>query len=388
MLSSVINTSLWRRIMSETIRLQHLVLLLLLFFTSMSVQSLEYEAGESVTRHGVVEDDLYLAGARVEMLADVNGDVVVAGGQLNLEGAVGQDVIAAGGQIALRSRVNDDARLAGGELRIAGQVGDDLIAAGGRIYLEPAASVGGSAWLSGGDIRIDGVIDQELRVTGGRVVIAGTVNGNVELWAEQVVVEKTAVITGHLHYKSAREAAIADGVRIDGEVVFTPVEVDMQPVLAGAFMAVLVLLLGIIVTAVVIYLLFPGFAMRISRTFWDEPWMSLGLGLAVFAAVPVLVTILFATVIGSLLALVLLLIYLVLLLAGYFAGALSVANRVLDKLGKADIGNRGRALALAAALAVLAIINLIPIAGTLVSWVVLLAGLGALSRQLYMSYSA
>ena len=63
--------------MSETIRLQHLVLLLLLFFTSMSVQSLEYEAGESVTRHGVVEDDLYLAGARVEMLADVNGDVGV-----------------------------------------------------------------------------------------------------------------------------------------------------------------------------------------------------------------------------------------------------------------------------------------------------------------------
>jgi hypothetical protein len=242
--------------------------------------------------------------------------------------------------------------------------------------------------LSGGDIRIEGVIDQELRVTGGRVVIAGTVNGNVELWADQIVVEESAVITGHLHYKSAREAAIANGVRIDGEVVFTPVEVDMKPVMAGALLASLALLLSIIITAVALYLLFPGFSMRISQTLQHEPWISLGLGLAVFAAVPVLATILFSTVIGILPALILLLIYLVMLLAGYFAGALFVANRVLYKMGKADVRNSARALALSAALLVLALINLIPIAGTLVSWAVLLAGLGALSRQLYLSYSA
>ncbi|MGD8934294.1 MAG: hypothetical protein PVF35_05920 [Gammaproteobacteria bacterium] len=374
--------------MTETIRFHRLVLLLLLVVTAMPVQSLEYETGESVARHGVVDDDLYLAGAQVDMYAAVNGDVVAAGGQLNLEGNISQDVIAAGGSITLRNRVNDDARLAGGEIRILGQIGDDLVAAGGRIHLGPAASIGGSVWLSGGDIRIEGVIDQELRVTGGRVVIAGTVNGNVELWADQIVVEESAVITGHLHYKSAREAAIANGVRIDGEVVFTPVEVDMKPVMAGALLASLALLLSIIITAVALYLLFPGFSMRISQTLQHEPWISLGLGLAVFAAVPVLATILFSTVIGILPALILLLIYLVMLLAGYFAGALFVANRVLYKMGKADVRNSARALALSAALLVLALINLIPIAGTLVSWAVLLAGLGALSRQLYLSYSA
>jgi hypothetical protein len=307
---------------------------------------------------------------------------------LNLEGNISQDVIAAGGSITLRNRVNDDARLAGGEIRILGQIGDDLVAAGGRIHLGPAASIGGSVWLSGGDIRIEGVIDQELRVTGGRVVIAGTVNGNVELWADQIVVEESAVITGHLHYKSAREAAIANGVRIDGEVVFTPADVDMKPVMAGALLASLALLLSIIITAVALYFLFPGFSMRISQTLQNEPWISLGLGLAVFAAVPLLATILFSTVIGILPALILLLIYLVMLLAGYFAGALFVANRVLVKMGKADVHNSARALALSAALLVLALINLIPIAGILVSWAVLLAGLGALSRQLYLTYSA
>ena len=374
--------------MTNTICLHRLVLLLLLVVTAMPVQSIEYETGESVTRHGVVDDDLYLAGARVEMHAAVNGDVVVAGGQLNLEGNISQDVIAAGGSITLRNRVNDDARLAGGEIRILGQIGDDLIAAGGHIHLEPDSSIGGSAWLSGGDIRVEGVIDQELRVSGGRVVIAGTINGNVELWAEQIVVEKTAVITGHLHYKSAREAVIADSVRIDGEVVFTPVDVDIKPVIAGALLAGLVLLLSIIITAAALYLLFPDFSMRISRTLQHEPWISLGLGLAVFAAVPVLATILFSTVIGALPALVLLLIYVVMLLAGYFSGALFVVNRVLDKLGKTDISNGGRAFALSAGLVVLALINLIPIAGTLVGWAVLLAGLGAFSRQLYLSYIA
>ncbi|MGD2053540.1 MAG: hypothetical protein PVG45_05475, partial [Gammaproteobacteria bacterium] len=206
--------------------------------------------------------------------------------------------------------------------------------------------------------------------------------------AEQIVIEKSAVITGHLHYKSSREAVIVNGVRIDGEVVFTPVDVDMKPVMAGALLAGLALLLSIIISAVALYLLFPSFSMRISQTLQHEPWISLGLGLAVFAAVPVLVTILFSTLIGTLLALILLLIYLVMLLTGYFAGALFVASRVLDKMGKTDVSKSRRALALSAALLVLALINLIPIAGTLVSWTVLLAGLGALSRQLYLSYNA
>ncbi len=365
-------------------------LLLVLFFTvtgpQFYAQAYAQGFGEVVIKRGTVDDDIYLAGAQVDLYATVNGDVVVAGGQLNLEGDIKADVIATGGRITLRGAVGDDARLAGGEIRVASQIGDDLVAAGGRIHLSPAARIGGRAWLSGGEVRIDGHVVDELRVSSGRVVIAGAVNGNAELWADQVIIEETAVISGNLHYKSAHEAIIAAGAHIDGEVVHTPVEVDMKPVVASVIFAGLVLLFSIIVTAVVLYLLFPDFSLRVSQSLRSEPWLSLGVGLAVFAGVPVLMVILFATAIGVWLALMLLAIYLVLLLTGYFSGALFVANAGLNLLRKTEVSKALRATALAVAIFTLAVFNLVPLLGGLVNWAVLLAGIGALSRQLYLAY--
>lgn len=345
-------------------------------------------AGQVVIKRGIVDDDLYLAGGQVDLYATVNGDAVVAGGQLHLEGDISADVIAAGGKIDLRGTVADDARLAGGDIRISSRVGDDLVAAGGRIHLSPITRIGGRAWLTGGEIRIDGEIVDELRASGGRVVITGTVDGNVELWADEIIIEPTAVITGNLNYRSAHEARIAGGARIDGEVVYTPVEVHLEPVIAGVIFAMLALLASLIITAVVLYLLFPDFSLRVSQRLGDEPWLSLGIGLAVLAGLPVLIVILFSTAVGVWLALMLLAIYLVMLLTGYLVGALFVGIAGLKMLGKNEAGRPLQATALAIAIVGLAVINLVPLLGTLVNWAVLLAGMGALSRQLYLLHRA
>ena len=246
--------------------------------------------------------------------------------------------------------------------------------------------VGGRAWIAAGDLRLDGEVTQELRASAGRVVIAGTVNGDVELLAEQVIVEETAVIMGNLHYQSAVPARIADGARIAGKVTHTQVEVDIRPVVASVIIASLFVLISIIITAVVLYLLFPSYSLRISESLGAEPWMSLGIGLAIFAGAPVLILILMSTAVGVWLALMLLALYLVMLLTGYFIGALFLGNTVLNRMRKSEAGKAARALALALAIVVLALFNLVPLLGTLVSWAVLLAGTGALGRQLYLSY--
>lgn len=372
--------------MSSTALFHRIFFLLLIITTFVPVLSNAQQLGEVVIKRGVVDDDLYLAGAQVDLYATVNGDAVIAGGQLNLEGDINADVIAAGGSISLRGPVADDARLAGGEIRVAGRVGDDLVAAGGRIHISPVASIGGRAWISGGELRIDGRVIEELRASGGRVVITGVVNGNVELWADEIVIEETAVISGNLHYKSSHEASIASGARIDGEVRHTPLEVDVRPVVASVIFAGLAILLSIIITAVVLYLLFPDYSLRASQSLRNEPWLSLGVGLAVFAGVPLLGVILFSTALGVWLALMLLAIYLVMLLAGYFVGALFVGNAGLDLLRKTEVSKALRAIALAIAIFALAVFNLVPLLGSLVNWAVMLAGIGALSRQLYQLY--
>jgi cytoskeletal protein CcmA (bactofilin family) len=369
-------------------RLPRIILLLLLVFIATPAQPFDYEAGEIVIRHGVVDDDLYLAGAQVELAAAVTGDAVVAGGELDLQGDIGGDVLAAGGTIALRGTVNDDARLAGGDLRIQAQIGDDLLAAGGRIHLGRLSAVTGGAWLSGGDIRLDGTVEQGLHASGGRVVITGTINGDVELWAEQIIIAKTAVITGRLHYKSPREAEIENEARIDGGIDYAPVDVEMKSVLAGAVAAVFVLLASLVLAAVVLYLLFADYSLAVCQTLKNEPWLSLGLGLAVFAGVPVVIVVLLSTLIGTLLALMLLAVYLVMLLAGYFIGALFVANTGLGLLGKDSVSKTLRALSLAGAIFALVIIGLLPLVGSLLTLAVVLAGTGALFRQMYLARSA
>jgi uncharacterized membrane protein len=106
----------------------------------------------------------------------------------------------------------------------------------------------------------------------------------------------------------------------------------------------------------------------------------------VFAAAPVLMIILFSTVIGAWLGLMLLAVYLLLLPAGYFVGAMFVGNAGLDMLHRTEVSKALRAVALAIAIIVLAVVNLVPLLGSLVNWLVLLAGIGALSRQLYHAY--
>ena len=374
--------------MNNRNRSHRLALLSLLLVALSPALTCAQQVGEMITKHGEIDDDVYLAGRQVDLYATVNGDVVVAGGELNLEGDINADLVAAGGSVQVNSVVADDARLAGGKIRVNAKVGDDLVAAGGLIHLSPVARVGGRAWLSAGEVRIEGHVVDELRVAAGRVVISGKIDGNVEIGAEHITITESAEISGNLHYTSPREADIASGVRIDGEVLHTPVEVDYEPLVVQALFAGVIVLLGFMLTAVVLYRLFPSFSLRVSQSLREQFWMSLGIGLAVFAGVPVLMVILFSTVIGLWLALLLLIVYLATLLTGYFIGTLSLANIALDKSGRTDVSHAMRAGALALAVFVLAIVNLVPLIGGLINWAVLLAGVGALSRQLYSQYQA
>jgi hypothetical protein len=82
----------------------------------------------------------------------------------------------------------------------------------------------------------------------------------------------------------------------------------------------------------------------------------------------------------------LLAVYLVLLPVGYFVGAMFVGNTGLDMLHRTEASKTLRAMALAIAIFLLAVVNLVPLLGSLLNWLVLLAGIGALSRQLYLAY--
>jgi cytoskeletal protein CcmA (bactofilin family) len=349
------------------------------------------QADETVILAAPAAVDQYLAGRDVQVLAEVRGDLVAAGQTVTLSGAVTGDLIAAGETLIVAGPVGDDVRAAGRQVRIGAAVGDHLVAAGQSVALEPGARVGAWAWLAGERIDLHGRVGGEVRAAGARINVTGRIDGDLRALGGRIRILPTAVIGGDLVWSADHPPEIAEGAVIEGEVTEVPLP-EKKP--AGVLIAVgvggvIVFLLSLWLTALVLYLLYPGIARRAAGTIGARPWACLGLGLAVVAAGPLAIGLLFATLVGSLLALLLLGAYLLVLVLGGLAGVFAVSEGGLRLLGRAErAGTGARSLALAGALLALLLVQAVPVLGQLAALLTLLLGVGALKLLAYRAWAA
>lgn len=353
----------------------------------LSSTALAQVADSTVVQRDDTREDTYLAGGTVYSLAKIAGDLVTAGGQITVENEVEGDILAAGGQITVRARVGDDVRAAGGNITLSGTVGDDAIIGAGTVIIAPTADIGGRAWLAGGNVEVHGKVGRSLRAAGAHIVIAGDIAGDVDLTAESIDILPGAVVGGSLRYSSPNEANIAPGARIAGAVAreLLPARPRHERVAAGAVR--FGLSVSLMLTAIVLFLLFPRASTTSARNIVESPWKSLGIGFALVAATPFAILILFATLIGAWLALIALALYLVLLLTGFLTGILCVGGFGLRLIGKDKNPTKGwHTLSIVAAFVALWIVGLVPILGGLVCFAILLFGLGGLALLIARGY--
>lgn len=344
-------------------------------------------AGETVALRAPVDHDVYAAGGEVSVTTRLGGDIAAAGQQVVIDGEVIGDVMAAGETVRLRGQFRDDVRVAGREVIVAGQVADHLVAAGASVTLAPEAVIGQWAWMAGGRVDVAGRIAGPVRIAAGSARIRGEVGGDLEVVGDDIVLVRGAHVGGDLVWQGSQAPRIETGARVDGQIIERPLS-GMAPGAPGAPQRGGWVAAGaVIVAAIVLYLLFPGVAARSAATFRSAPWKTLGLGLAILAATPLVMGVLFATVVGALLALGLLAAYLLALLLGFLLGVYCLADLGLRSVKRDDAGKPLRALALALAVLLLALVQLVPIAGGLLALLVLLYGLGALNLAAYRGYA-
>jgi len=362
-----------------------LLLVLLLLFPASALLAQDF--GESVSRRGTVQEDLYLAGGNVNVAATAEGDVVAAGGNVTVGDDIKGDALLAGGSVTIHGKVRDDVRAAGGTVTLDADVGDDALLAGGNVTLASTARVGGRAWLAGGNLDIGGRIGKELKATGGRIAIAGVVMGDATLMGEDIEIGPGAEIHGNLRYLSPKPAVIDKAAKIDGTITHLPTpEHEHRGAHAGAGIG---MLLSFMVTGVVLMLLFPRFAAATTGQIAEAPWKSLGLGLAVLTATPLVVLLLLVSFVGVWLGFILLALYLIALLGGFLGGALCTGEAALKRFRRQAETTRGwRVAALVITLAVVGILAVVPVLGGLVIFGMLLFGLGGLTLQVYRRFMA
>ncbi|MFQ5520081.1 MAG: hypothetical protein ACE5FK_01675 [Candidatus Methylomirabilia bacterium] len=349
------------------------------------------EAGKTIVKRGVIPEDLYVAGGRLNILAEVQGDVVAVGGQITIGRLVKGDVIVAGGDVTVTGQVLDDVRAAGGAVAINGEIGGDVISAGGSVSIPTETKVGGRAWLAGRTVEVRGRIGKELKAAARRISLSGEVEGDANLAASEIEILSTARIKGDLTYRSPREAKIDPDAQIEGGVThhridFVGKAARARGVIIGTGWILAVV--GLMAAGVVLFLLFPNFTVSAARTIQTDLWKSLGLGFALLISAPVAGVILMMTVVGIPLGAMLFALYFVLLLVAFLTAALFLGELGARAFRRGpELAKGWRVLSLLVALIVLGLLSLIPVAGSLILFLALLFSLGAWAVHGYRTYA-
>src|SRR5439155_1441469 len=246
--------------------------------------------GQSVVRQGpAVASDLYAFGGGVDVQADVEGDLVAGGGRVVNGKRVQGNLIVAAGSVEIGGAVMRNVRAAGGAVTISGRVARNVNAGGGTVVVTPDGVIEGRARLVGGEVRMAGTVAKKLYAAGAVVVIGGEVQGDVELVAQEIEVLPSARIKGHLTYWSPRDARISPKAQIEGSITHNLPELPRALARTGAALFTvsrLLFVIGLIVTAIALFLLFPGFTRLAAQTIGSDPLKSLGLGVLLCVTVP------------------------------------------------------------------------------------------------------
>ncbi|MFC4356785.1 polymer-forming cytoskeletal protein [Halobium salinum] len=288
--------------------------------------------------------------------------------------------------------------LVGGTVLVAGTVDGDLSAVGGTVVVAPTGVVTGSLEAVGGAVTLEGTVEGDAGAFGGSVVVRegarvggdleaaagavelhGAVDGDARIGAEEVTLGPSAVVGGSVEYDAETfvrdpAATVGGAVTQTDDLAFTTgpwvgVDDTLLPAWVGTVYGLVVnLLLG-----AVLLLAVPGFSRHVVDLGTGQALRSGGFGLLTVVAVPVALLALVFTVVGIPLSLAGLVVFLLALWVGNVYGALAVGTWLVDRAGR-----RGRWLALAVGVVLVALVGALPYVGGVTTAVVSLLGLGAL----------
>lgn len=340
-------------------------------------------------------DDIWRAGAEINVVSDNHYDVWAAGALANVRGAVAHELHAAGAEVDVDTATRGDTYVFGAIVSVAGTYGKDLYVAGARVSLNarvdgalkaggarvlirPQTEVRGPTQIAGADVVFAGVSHGRTEIIGDTVRIDGRIGGDLLVRARSVTIGKTARIDGNVTFQSFNEPVIVQGAVIHGRQTMTlpHPQASRFEAAQALFGLVLFSIAAGFVAGLVLLLTRRSFVERATLALRNRPGHSFGLGVLVFILVPAIAVLLMATVIGIPTALLILLALPLLWLAATVIAAFTMGDFLVNRVPRPR-GFFGMLWQLIVGLVVLSVIGIIPYVGLLTWLAALLVGLGA-----------
>lgn len=334
------------------------------------------QTGESVVVDRASPDDLYLAGGEVDVRAPVAGDLVAAARTLRVDGDVSGDALLAGDDVTVRGAIGDDVRAAGRAVRIAGPIAGHLVAAGDTVVIASGQRVEQFAWIAGRQIEVLGSVGS-LRATGESVTIDGEVRGDADVAASTIRLAPGAIVHGDLRWSGRSQPLLAQGARVEGQVVGAPTVA--RDTTGATVIGIVVWITSLILAALLLALATPSWSATVAHTARSATWRSLAAGLAVLLVTPIAIALSFVSGVLWIVGVVLLVGYLLALVTGTLFGVLALADLALDVVGRKNVPrSRGQRLgAIVAAAIAVGLLALVPILGAIVLFLLTVVGIGS-----------
>ena len=145
----------------------------------------------------------------------VEGDLYWAGQNLDLDDAsIDRDIIAAGDSLSIRDcTVGGAIRLAARTIDIAKTTVDGSVTVAGQHVVLNADSTASCFYAMGETVALRGSV-KSVALAGDTVTIDGTVDGDVEVWADRLVLGKNARITGTVNAHVSEDPERAAGAEV------------------------------------------------------------------------------------------------------------------------------------------------------------------------------
>ncbi|MFQ6082418.1 MAG: hypothetical protein ACE5WD_03555 [Candidatus Aminicenantia bacterium] len=348
-----------------------LILFLLLCANSWATQ-FKGSSHFSVAKDEVIEGDLFVGGAIINIDGVINGDLFFGGNTININGEVKGDIIGMGGSFTLNGVAGDDVRVWCGSVIINGQIEKSLTAFGGNVVLSKNSLVKRDVFIGGGEAQFKGEIVGELKGGSGTIQLSGIIGKQAELGAEQLTIHPSAKIKGDLKYR-ARKIDIIKGASIEGKVEKLPFKKKKSKWLNWKFYVFkLLFMIGTIIIGIVLIKLFPKLTGKVSEQV-RYYWKSLGIGFVVLVCLPIATALVAITIIGIPLAIILFLFYFLFLYIGKIFVSLVAGEEILKSRESASLW------ALILGIVIFTILFNIPYVGWLIRLLTMILGLGALS---------
>lgn len=362
-------------------------LLIVLLALSLPTFALDRRHGEFITvgPNETVDDTLVAAGNTVRIEGVVNGDAFVFGRTVEIRGTIKGDLMSFGKRTVVSGTVEGRIFTGTESLDMDGQLGHSLYGFAQSLRVNERGHVGDEILAAAGDFSLEGQVQRSVNLlSSGNADVSGSIGRDLTMSAASLTLTNTARVGGNLsaRVRELNHVHIADGAEIAGKR-----DIQLQAKKKSRFTSprfyfykavwfaasMLVGGLGLV--------LFPGF-FRATTQAVGSGWLSLGLGIAVLAGLPVIMIVAGITLIGLPISLMLLAVYLAALyLAKLWVGAF--LGWIILKPSGATNGDW--LLGLLVGLLILTVVGYIPYIGRLVGFGVLCLGLGAFAGQLYRS---